>query len=141
MSAAFPSRTTTRGVRTAVFTVLALATAATAITPVAGAAQAAEPEKGRTALGQCASGSLCLWTGSGFSGRRLAVEKTADALEACEVLPEGFTATAYANRTGKPVTLYQSAECAETEQFHTHPSGSWTPRSAYEVRAYKVWKR
>ena len=57
-------------------------------------------------------------------------------------LPGDTGAAALANRTGRPVTTYQSAECAETAEFDTYPGGgSWVPRSPYQVRAFKVWER
>lgn len=59
----------------------------------------------------------------------------------CERLPDGAGARSFANRTGRPVTVYESAECAETRDFHTHPSGAWTPQGAYTARAFKVWER
>lgn len=59
----------------------------------------------------------------------------------CERLPGGAGAKSFANRTGRPVTVYESAECAETRGFHTHPSGAWTPQGAYTARAFKVWER
>ena len=53
----------------------------------------------------------------------------------------GGDAQSLANRTGRPVTTYQSAECAETGEFETYPGGgTWTPRSPYQVRAFKIWE-
>ncbi|MFD9077250.1 hypothetical protein ACFVZ2_45955, partial [Streptomyces lasiicapitis] len=54
----------------------------------------------------------------------------------------GGSAQALANRTGRPVTTYQSAECDETAEFNTYPgSGTWAPESPYRVRAFKIWER
>ncbi|MCT2590257.1 peptidase inhibitor family I36 protein [Streptomyces sp. N2-109] len=92
-------------------------------------------------LGGCAAGQLCLWERPDFKAKRLTFDLAGTDIESCVALPPGFTADSYANRTGRPVTVYQSAECASTGEFHTHPGGSWTPESAYEVRAFKIWER
>ncbi|WP_346776991.1 peptidase inhibitor family I36 protein [Streptomyces sp. HNM0575] len=99
-------------------------------------ASAAGPE-----LGECAAGKLCLWPRAGFRGERHAYERSRVSFGSCIRLPGGAGAESFANRTGRPVTVYESAECAETAEFHTHPSGSWTPDGAYKVRAFKVWER
>ncbi|WP_308341087.1 peptidase inhibitor family I36 protein [Streptomyces sp. JJ36] len=110
--------------------------------PSGAAAQPVAPAAGDgPRLGACGAGVLCFWADPGFSGRRLTYELAGTDIESCVRLPAGFTADAYANRTGRPVTAYQSAECRETGEFHTHPSGSWTPESAYQVRAFKIWER
>ncbi|MEU6661178.1 peptidase inhibitor family I36 protein [Streptomyces sp. NPDC046821] len=92
--------------------------------------------------GDCSAGELCLWEGSGFEGKRHVYELSGTDIESCVALPEGVSAQALANRTGRPVTAYQSAECAETGEFQTYPgSGTWAPQSPYKVRAFKVWER
>ncbi|GEB50279.1 hypothetical protein SCA03_28300 [Streptomyces cacaoi] len=125
---------------TAVVTAAALAAGAQS----AGARPAAGgKEKGASApeLGDCARGELCLWEGADFHGERHTYELSNTDIESCVRLPKGATVSALANRTGRPVTLYQSAECAETAEFKTHPSGSWTPKAPYQGRAFKVWER
>lgn len=114
-----------------------------AVTALGGAAPAAAApgDSDRPVLGTCGAGQLCLWEDPDFAGERLTFELAGTDIESCVVLPRGFTADAYANRTGRPVTLYQSPECATTGEFHTHPSGTWTPTSAYQVRAFKIWER
>ncbi|GAA3103951.1 hypothetical protein GCM10020254_57210 [Streptomyces goshikiensis] len=42
-------------------------------------------------------------------------------INSCTALPAGTTAQSLVNRTGRPVTTYQSAECAETGEFQTYP--------------------
>ena len=92
-------------------------------------------------LGNCAAGELCLWQKPGFRGTRYAHELAGTDIESCVPLPPGTDAQALANRTGRPVTTYQSAECAETGEFDTYPGGgSWVPQSPYRVRAFKVWE-
>jgi hypothetical protein len=92
-------------------------------------------------LGACAAGELCLWEKADFKGARQAHELSGTDIESCVPLPAGTTAQALANRTGRPVTTYQSAECAETGEFETYPGGgTWVPQSPYRVRAFKVWE-
>ncbi|MFF5444806.1 peptidase inhibitor family I36 protein [Streptomyces sp. NPDC012888] len=119
-------------------TVLAAAVlAATALIPSAGPAAHAAP----ASLGNCAAGQLCLWAKPGFTGGRQLHELSGLDVDSCVPLPAGRTAQALANRTGRPVTTYQSAECAETGEFQTYPGdGVWLPQSPYQVRAFKVWE-
>ncbi|MEU7313338.1 peptidase inhibitor family I36 protein [Streptomyces sp. NPDC007083] len=91
-------------------------------------------------LGECGPGELCLWERSEFRGEPRVHELRGIDIESCIPLADGVSAASAANRTGRPVTLYQSEECAETAEFHTHPSGSWTPELPYRVRAFKVWE-
>ncbi|MFG2646755.1 peptidase inhibitor family I36 protein [Streptomyces sp. NPDC048436] len=92
-------------------------------------------------LAGCGPGELCLWEKAEFRGARQTFELSDIDIESCVALPEGGSAQALANRTGRPVTTYQSAECAETGEFDTYPGGgTWTPRSPYRVRAFKVWE-
>ncbi|MCY0948691.1 peptidase inhibitor family I36 protein [Streptomyces sp. H27-S2] len=101
--------------------------------PVAGPAPAA--------LGTCAAGQLCLWAKPEFKGVRYVHELSTLDINSCTALPAGKSAQALANRTGRPVTTYQSAECAETGEFQTYPGdGVWLPQSPYQVRAFKVWE-
>lgn len=116
-------------------TVTALALALTAAT--AAPAQAAPPPR----LGDCDAGQLCLWHGTGFTGPRQVHELAGTDIESCVALPSGGWAASLANRTGRPVTAYQSAECAETGEFSTYPTGTWAPETAYRVRAFKIWER
>ncbi|GAA2595558.1 hypothetical protein GCM10009863_06010 [Streptomyces axinellae] len=91
-------------------------------------------------LGKCGSGELCLWPRADFRGKPRAFELSGIDIESCVRLPAGVSAISSANRTGRPVTLYQSEECAETAEFATHPAGSWTPQLPYKARAFKVWE-
>ncbi|MDG4857540.1 peptidase inhibitor family I36 protein [Streptomyces sp. T-3] len=113
-----------------------LATALLALTP-APASGAAPPR-----LGVCGPGELCLWGQADFKGPSYTYELTGVDIESCTALPEGSSAQALANRTGRPVTTYQSAHCEETGEFATYPgSGTWAPQSPYRVRAFKLWER
>ncbi|ROQ69136.1 peptidase inhibitor family I36 [Streptomyces sp. 840.1] len=115
----------------------ALAVTALPITPAPQAAAEAAPVR----LGACASGQLCLWAKPDFTGGRQVHELSTIDIDSCVPLRAGSTVQALANRTGRPVTTYQSAECAETGEFETYPGGgTWLPRSPYQVRAFKVWE-
>ncbi|MFI7007257.1 peptidase inhibitor family I36 protein [Streptomyces sp. NPDC050145] len=120
---------------TTALTVSALALAATALAP--GLATAAAPPT----LGACAKGELCLWSKQDFKGARHVYELSGTDIESCTALPAGVSASSLANRTGRPVTTYQSAECAETGEFQTYPgTGTYEPESPYRVRAFKIWE-
>ncbi|MGP3925482.1 peptidase inhibitor family I36 protein [Streptomyces sp. 8N616] len=126
---------------------IALAAAAMALNPGAAAAAAtpataATPAAaGAPRLGSCATGQLCLWQKSDFRGASRTYELSDIDIESCVPLPRGTTAASLANRTGRPVTTYQSAECGETGEFETYPGGgTWVPQSPYQVRAFKVWE-
>ncbi|WP_236240560.1 peptidase inhibitor family I36 protein [Streptomyces sp. CC228A] len=119
--------------RTVLAAVLLTAGALTLTPPPAGAAQ--------PALGACGSGQLCLWPKEDFKGKRLTYELADTDIDSCVPLPAGTSAAAVANRTGRPVTTYQSATCGETGEFETYPGGgTWVPHSPYQVRAFKIWE-
>ncbi|OPF76815.1 hypothetical protein VT50_0222730 [Streptomyces antioxidans] len=123
-----------RKIITAVVSALALTAT---LAPAAAAARSAAPPR----LGNCATGQLCLWRSGGFTGARQTRELADVDIESCVPLASGATAASLANRTGRPVTAYQSGECAETAEFHTYPSGTWVPEAPYQVRAFKIWER
>ncbi|NED83729.1 peptidase inhibitor family I36 protein [Streptomyces sp. SID11233] len=114
-------------------TALAVTALPTGLTPRAEAAP--------VRLGACGSGQLCLWAKPEFAGARQVHELSTIDIDSCVPLPAGSTGQALANRTGRPVTTYQSAECGETGEFETYPGGgTWVPQSPYQVRAFKVWE-
>lgn len=120
-------------------TVAAGLLALTALLPQA-AAHAA-PLAPAAPLGACAAGELCLWTKPDFTGTKRVYELSGTDIESCVALPRGADAQSLANRTGRPVTTYQSRECAETGEFDTYPGdGTWAPGSPYRVRAFKIWE-
>ncbi|MET7364520.1 peptidase inhibitor family I36 protein [Streptomyces sp. NPDC005566] len=137
-------------------TVLAATLAATALVPataLAGTAPAAHhgpadqgrsrsaPQAAPAGLAPCGAGQLCLWAKPDFTGARQTHELSTVDIESCVPLPAGGHAQALVNRTGRPVTTYQSAECEETGEFETYPGGgTWVPRSPYTVRAFKIWE-
>ncbi|MBD0707990.1 MULTISPECIES: peptidase inhibitor family I36 protein [unclassified Streptomyces] len=119
-----------------------LAALLAATTPPAGAAPTGGKGAKTTTLGPCGPGRLCLWPKPDFKGRAASHELSTTDIDSCIALPTGTTAQSLANRTGRPVTTYQSAECAETGEFETYPGrGTWVPQTPYEVRAFKLWER
>ncbi|MEU4065375.1 peptidase inhibitor family I36 protein [Streptomyces wedmorensis] len=105
------------------------------------AASAAAAPAG-TLLGACGPGRLCLWSKPDFKGKAQTHELATTDIDSCVALPPGTSAQSLANRTGRPVTTYQSAECAEAGEFETYPGrGTWVPQAPYEVRAFKIWER
>ncbi|MCF3168379.1 peptidase inhibitor family I36 protein [Streptomyces sp. CB04723] len=135
-------RTTVLTLRTTVLAAAVLG--CTALVPQALAPDRAAAAPDRSAgvtLGTCEPGRLCLWKKADFTGTRHTFELSGTDIESCVPLPGGGDAQSLANRTGRPVTTYQSAECAETGEFETYPGGgTWTPRSPYQVRAFKIWE-
>ncbi|WP_374207657.1 peptidase inhibitor family I36 protein [Streptomyces sp. XM4193] len=101
-----------------------------------GAARAGSPP-----AAECAAGELCLWPRADYGGPRTHHELLGLTTEECTPLPKGTTAGSLVNRTGRPVTVYQSAVCDTTGDFSTYPSGSWVPEAPYTVRAFTLWER
>ncbi|MEX0171325.1 peptidase inhibitor family I36 protein [Streptomyces sp. LMG1-1-1.1] len=117
------------------------AASAASVAPAVSAAQVAAAPSG-TVLGACGPGRLCLWSKPDFKGRAQTHELATTDIDSCIALPAGTSAQSLANRTGRPVTTYQSAECAEAGEFETYPGrGTWVPQAPYEVRAFKIWER
>ncbi|MER6911022.1 peptidase inhibitor family I36 protein [Streptomyces sp. NPDC000594] len=88
---------------------------------------------------ECPTGALCLWERTEFRGARQLHELYTLDIDSCVPLPPGTTAESLANRTGRPVTTYQSPECAETGEFETYPgSGTWVPASPYLIRGLMI---
>ncbi|MEW1659422.1 MULTISPECIES: peptidase inhibitor family I36 protein [unclassified Streptomyces] len=131
-----------RTVRSTAFVTGLAALTAVLVTPSAvGAPSARTTGGGAPAAGDCSAGQLCLWSEAEFGGRRQVHELSGTDMESCVALPKGMTAASLANRTGRPVTTYQSDVCEETGEFDTYPGGgSWVPRSPYQVRAFKLWE-
>ncbi|MFE2496354.1 peptidase inhibitor family I36 protein [Streptomyces scopuliridis] len=129
-------RKTTRTMGRTTLTAMSLGALAVAALLPATVAEAAPPR-----LGECATGELCLWQKEDFRGARQTHELSATDIDSCVPLPAGTSAQSLVNRTGRPVTTYQSEECAETGEFETYPGGgTWVPQSPYRVRAFKIWE-
>ncbi|MGW2513572.1 peptidase inhibitor family I36 protein [Streptomyces scopuliridis] len=130
-------RKTTHTMRRTTLTAMSVGALAVAALLPATVAEAAPPR-----LGDCATGELCLWQKADFRGARQTHELSATDIDSCVPLPAGTSAQSLVNRTGRPVTTYQSGECAETGEFETYPGGgTWVPQSPYRVRAFKIWER
>ncbi|MFD8985936.1 peptidase inhibitor family I36 protein [Streptomyces sp. NPDC059564] len=115
-------------------TLAAALLAATALIPsTAGGAHAAGTPS-------CAAGELCLWAKPDFKGTKQTYDLSTLQINSCTALPAG-NYQSLINRTGRPVTTYQSDVCAETGEFQTYPGdGVLLPQSPYQVRAFKVWE-
>ncbi|MCX5198043.1 peptidase inhibitor family I36 protein [Streptomyces sp. NBC_00249] len=88
----------------------------------------------------CATGELCLWAKPDFKGTKQTYDLSTLSINSCTALPAG-NYQSLVNRTGRPVTTYQSDVCAETGEFQTYPGdGILLPQSPYQVRAFKVWE-
>ncbi|MFI8252799.1 peptidase inhibitor family I36 protein [Streptomyces filamentosus] len=128
---AAPAAPAVQGARTAPAAPMAPTAAVAPAAPAAGAA-----------TGVCGPGRLCLWPRPDFKGRPWTYELATTDLDSCVALPAGASAQSLAVRTGRPVTTYQSGECAEAGEFETYPGrGTWVPQTPYEVRAFKLWER
>ncbi|GAA2253564.1 hypothetical protein GCM10010232_47980 [Streptomyces amakusaensis] len=129
--------TTTAAAAAAVLALSALLPTAAHAAHATPAAPAAAAVAAR--LGECPPGALCLWAGESFTGPRRTHELYETGTDGCVPLPPGDTALSLANRTGRPVTVYQSPECEEAGEFDTYPgSGVWTPNTPFQVRAFMV---
>lgn len=111
--------------RTTVLAAAALAVTALVPQALVHDRAAAAPERAPgVGLGTCEAGSLCLWKKPDFTGTRHAYELSGVDIESCTPLPKGGDAQSLANRTGRPVTTYQSAECAETGSSRRTPAAA-----------------
>ncbi|MER7399872.1 peptidase inhibitor family I36 protein [Streptomyces sp. NPDC000151] len=109
---------------------------------VGAAALLSTPFAAHAASGSCAAGQLCLWPKAGYEGPRVTHELSDTDIESCVPLPDGRPARSFVNRTGRPVTTFQSAECAETGEFDTYPGGgTYVPDAPYTVRAFRIAER
>ncbi|MFC4853268.1 peptidase inhibitor family I36 protein [Actinophytocola glycyrrhizae] len=104
---------------------------------LAGAAPAtAQPDPQR-----CERGEFCLWPDEDHQGeiQRIALENANPG--ECVPLPAGFDARSFANRTKRPVTVYQGRDCATEAEFDTYPGGgTFVPAAPYVVRGVQIWE-
>ncbi|SDJ31057.1 Peptidase inhibitor family I36 [Actinokineospora alba] len=88
----------------------------------------------------CDSGELCLWSEASFVGAPAVMSLSDTTQEECVPLPEGMDARSFINQLSKPVTVYQSTECATEGEFDTYPGrGTYVPASPFVVRAVQIW--
>jgi Peptidase inhibitor family I36 len=96
---------------------------------------AAEPE-----TAQCERGELCIWPNEDYGGAivRVALENANPG--ECVPLPEGVDGRSFANRTKRPVTVYQGHDCSTEGEFDTYPGGgTFVPEAPYLVRGVQIW--
>ena len=89
----------------------------------------------------CERGEFCLWPEEGYKGEvlRVALENTNPG--ECAPLPEGFDARSFANRTKRPITVYQGRDCSTEAEFDTYPGGgTFVPQAPYVVRGVQIWE-
>ncbi len=88
----------------------------------------------------CERGQFCWWPGEAYRGRLARLDLAT--VNTGECLPLGKAARAFANRMTRPVTVYQSGECATEGEFDTYPGGgTFVPVAPYVVRAIQIWER
>jgi hypothetical protein len=88
----------------------------------------------------CERGEFCLWPGEEYSGdiHRFALENANPG--ECVPLPDAVDARSFANRTARPVTVYQGRDCATEGEFDTYPGGgTFVPVAPYVVRGVQIW--
>jgi len=110
-------------------------TAAGLVTGATGAAAQPEPERQN-----CERGEFCLWPTESYVGdiQRIALENTNPG--ECVPLPEGLDARSFANRSTRPVTVYQGRDCSTEAEFDTYPGGgTFVPEAPYLVRGVQIW--
>lgn len=90
----------------------------------------------------CERGEFCLWPAEAYQGEilRIALENTNPG--ECVPLPEGFDVRSFANRSKRPVTVYQGRDCATEGEFDTYPGGgTFVPEAPYVVRGVQIWEQ
>lgn len=123
--------------------VTVVAVAGAALATGAGIAGAGVPSQGARAepTATCERGELCLWPGEDYAGaiHRVALENANPG--ECVPLPDGVDGRAFANRTTRPVTVYQGRDCGTEGEFDTYPGGgTFVPEAPYVVRGVQLWE-
>ncbi|MBB4912017.1 peptidase inhibitor family I36 protein [Actinophytocola algeriensis] len=111
------------------------------IAVVAGLFAGAAPAFAQPEPEPCERGEFCLWPGESYQGaiQRIALENTNPG--ECVSLPEGVDARSFANRTKRPITVYQGRDCATEGEFDTYPGGgTFVPAAPYVVRGVQIWE-
>lgn len=123
--------------------VTVLAVAGAALATGAGIAGAGVPDAGARAkpTAVCERGELCLWPAEDYAGaiHRVALDNANPG--ECVPLPEGVDGRSFANRTSRPVTVYQGRDCTTEGEFDTYPGGgTFVPEAPYVVRGVQIWE-
>lgn len=115
---------------------------------VATASQSATPSQSAAPLRSglastasvCERGEFCLWAGEEYSGEIHRVALDSANPGECVPLPEGVDARSFANRSTRPVTVYQGRDCSTEGEFDTYPGGgTFVPAAPYVVRGVQIW--
>lgn len=88
----------------------------------------------------CERGEFCLWPEEGYGGPivRVALENANPG--ECVPLAEEVDGRSFANRTTRPVTVYQGRDCSTEGEFDTYPGGgTFVPQAPHVVRAVQIW--
>lgn len=86
----------------------------------------------------CDAGELCLWSDTSYRGP--VVKMSLSDTNPGECVPVGAEARSFANLLSRPVTVYQSAECATEGEFDTYPGrGTYVPCAPFVVRGVQLW--
>jgi hypothetical protein len=111
-----------------------LAAAGAALATGAGVAGAA------TATTVCERGEFCVWPDEDYGGAPVRVALENSNPGECVPLPEGADGRSFANRTGRPATVYQGRDCSTEGEFDTYPGGgTFVPAAPYVVRGVQIW--
>ncbi|MGH3760411.1 peptidase inhibitor family I36 protein [Actinophytocola sp.] len=121
----------------------AIIVVATAGAAVATAAASGAGIAGATTAGtMCERGEFCVWPAEDYGGPiiRVALENANPG--ECVPLPEDADGRSFANRSGRPVTVYQGRDCSTEGEFSTYPGGgTYVPEAPYVVRGVQIWER
>jgi Peptidase inhibitor family I36 len=88
----------------------------------------------------CERGEFCVWPTEDYGGAivRVALENAVPG--ECVPLPEGAGGRSFANRTERPVTVYQGPECDTDGEFATYPGGgTFVPEAPFVVHGVQIW--
>jgi hypothetical protein len=88
----------------------------------------------------CERGEFCVWPGDDYGGAivRIALDNTNPG--ECVPLPDDVDGRSFANRSGRPVTVYQGRDCSTEGEFDTYPGGgTFVPEAPYVVRGVQIW--
>jgi hypothetical protein len=90
----------------------------------------------------CERGEFCVWPGEGYAGATVRVALENASPGECVPLPEGADGRSFANRTKRPVTVYQGRDCSTEGEFDTYPGGgTFVPEAPYVVRGVQIWEK
>lgn len=86
----------------------------------------------------CDAGELCLWSGVSYRGPVVALSLSDTNPGEC--VPIEGEGRSFANLLSRPVTVYQSADCATEGEFDTYPGrGTYVPCAPFVVRGVQIW--